>query len=234
MKLKIPNKTSEIQLKHYQHLMSNLITNKERGEWIIKNFSKRDPSKFDDNVKSSVFLTMLKLFESDKEIKAMPEIGEYRLPDNLLDIRVGHYIEIVNAIPDLESLMGADIVMGCLYRKDWSKDYSEKEIVDTAMFFLEQPLLYTLCGILTMKELFDTLHYSYPLLYDEKVNREADVEPTEDESDRQHELLHVLSEGVFIRKKEVKNRVLADAFSHLESIKKQVIKERLNEKAKNR
>lgn len=232
MKLKLPNKTSEITLKQYQHLMGRLITNKERGEWIIQNFSKRDPAKFDDDTKAAVFLTVIKLFESDQEVQKMGTIGEYSLPETLLSIRVGHFIEIVNAIPDKDSLEDAEIIMGCLYRKDWDKDYSEKEIVETALYFQDQPLLYTLCGILSMKELFDMLSERYPLLYDEKVNQEADIEPTEKEEDRQHEMLHTLSEGVFTRKRQALNETLAFAFSHLEQLKKQVIKERLN--AKNR
>jgi hypothetical protein len=210
--------------------MGKLLTNKERGEWLIKNFSKRDPAKFDDETKAAVFLTTYKLLDSSKSVSPQDKIGDYHLPQVLLRIKVGHFIEIINAVPDASTLEGAEIVMGCLYRKDWSKDYSEDEIVETAEYFLDRPLYDTIGGIVKMKELFNMLSERYPLLYDEKVNREADIEPVEDEETRQHDLLHTLSEGVFIRKNAVKNQIVADAFSHLEKLKEQAIKERLNAK----
>lgn len=230
MKVSIPDKTSELTLAQFQHLQGDLTTDDQRGAYILKEFSKKDPNKFSPEQRASIYLTMMKLFEKDSETELKTEIEGYKLPSHLLNITVGHFIEIVNADPDKESLERSEIIMGCLYRKDWSKDFSEEEILETAYFFRDQPLTYTLFGMVKMAELIFTLQETFPLLYDQRINQEANIPETEDEGRKLYDMLQALAGGKFIDWKASKNRLLKDAFVYLEEIKKQRIKEKLNEK----
>lgn len=234
MKVRIPDNTTELTLKQYQFLMGNLNTNVERGEYIIKHFSKRDPDKFDDDTKSAVFLTMMKLFENEGSFEPEKEIEDYRIPSELLKIRVGHFIEIVNANIDQVSMVNAEMLMGCFYRKDWDKDFSEEEILSTAEFFQTRPLRETIGGVILMSRLIQRLKDIYPLLYDDKVNEEAEIEKTEDEGRRLYDMLMGLANGEATKMFKAKCMRLGDAFVYLEELKKEKIKERLNAKNKNR
>ena len=210
--------------------MSDLTTDDQRGAYILKEFSKKDPDKFKKTHRESIYLTMMKLFERDV-IKEIPDkIENLSTPAHILDIRVGHFIEIANARPDSKSLENAEIVAGCLYREDWSKDFSKEEIIDTALKFREYPLRYSLIAMVKMSELFLTLQDRYPLLYDQNIDKEAKIEKTEEEGRKLYDMLQGLTNNKFVDWDEAKNRTLADAFVYLEEVKKEAIKQKLNEK----
>jgi len=232
MKVKIPDSTKEISLADYQFIMSNLNTDVERGEYIMDKFSKVNVDKFDDSVKASVFNTTMKLFEVEisKGIKPEDEYKGYSIPSELLRIKVGHFIEIVNASPDLETLEGAEIVAACFYRKDWEKGYSEKELEEVATYFRSQPLYYALGGLKLMSDLFERLRDVFPLLHDEQVNEEAGIEKVEDDGRKMYDMLMGLTQNRFIDWDEAKNRNIGNAFVYLEELKKEQIKQRLNNK----
>ena len=234
MKVKIPSKTSEVTLKQYQFMMGTLNTNTERGEYLIKHFAKRDPDLFDDDTKAAVFLTAIKYFELEKLEDCPENLDDYKLPNNLMNIKVGHFIEIVNAEININSFENAEIVAGCLWRKDWGKSFDKDEIIDTALWFQEQPLNYTIWSVLKMNELTSMLRETFPLLYDDQVSREANIEPEEDDGRRLYDMLMGLTDKRFIDWDEAKDRLLVDSFVYLEEMKKEVIKQRLNEKNKGR
>ena len=81
-----------------------------------------------------------------------------------------------------------------------------------------------------MQRLRDT----YPLLYDDKVNEEAEIEKTEDEGRRLYDMLMGLANGEATKMFKAKCMRLGDAFVYLEELKKEKIKQRLNAKNKNR
>lgn len=230
VKVNIPSNTTDLTLGQFQHIMRDIRTNDQRGAYILKEFSKKNPDDFEPEKREAIFLTMMKLMEFDKVENLPTKIDGYKLPAHLLKIRVGHFIEIVNAQPDSENLDNAEIVAGCLFRKDWDADFSEEEILDTAYKFREKPLLYTLTAMLKMAELFQMLQETYPLLYDKQINKEAEIEETEDEGRRLYDMLQGLAGGQFINWRKAKNEILADAFVYLEEVKKEQIKQRLNEK----
>jgi len=175
----------------------------------------------------------MKLFENEGVFEPEKEIEGYHTPSELLKIRVGHFIEIVNADIDQVSMINAEILMGCFYRKDWDKDFSEEEILSTAEFFQTRPLREAIGGVILMSRLIQRLKDTYPLLYDDKVNEEAEIEKTEDEGRRLYDMLMGLANGEATKMFKAKCMRLGDAFVYLEELKKEKIKERLNAKNKN-
>lgn len=230
MKVKIPDSSKEFTLEQFQTLMGKLKTNKERGEYILQEFSGKDISLFDDDTKTSVFLTVMSLLNQEKHGEPPKEIQGYKHPSNLLQIRVGHLLEIVNADVDGESLERAEILMGCFYRKDWSKDFSEEEIVKTMEFFLKRPMVESFAGVFLIKELMQTLRDVYPLLHDEQIDREVDMPESEDEGRKMYSMLNGLTNHKATEWDKAKNMMLKDAYVFLEEKKKEYLKEKLAQK----
>ena len=234
MEINIPSSTEDLTLAQYQFLMGTLNTNKERGEYIVKEICKKDIALFEENTLISIYSTMMKLIERSNVKKDLTEVEGLKLPSNLLNIRVGHFIEIVNANPHKISLENSEIVAGCLFRKDWDKPYSADEILETAYKFRDMELTYAIVALNTMGELIAKLKDTYPLLYDAQIDEEAEISEEEDEGRKLYDMLMGLADRDFTKWNTAKDGFLGDAFVYLEEMKRDAIKQKLNEKQRGR
>ena len=226
MKIKIPSSSLEITLAEIQQMGGDLSDN-QRADIFFKNIAKVEPSLFPDENKIAALQTFLTMLQVEKLGEPQSYKG-YSFPEMMLDVRVGHLKEMVNIDPDPLFHVGSEIVAGCMYRKDWSKPFDEKEILETATYFHSQPLRYTVYAMMKFKELVDLLKELYPLLYDH--HESEPTEEREDDGRRMYDMIINLAKDDPTKIEQVENMKLSRAFPYMEEKKKQFIKKQMNQR----
>lgn len=196
----------------------------EKADIFFTHFAKQNPILFPDANKLAALQTWLLRIGVEEKPKPS-NVGEYKLPNRLLNVRVGHFKEMVNVEID-EFLIGAEVIAGCMYRKDWDRDFSEEEIIETALYFRKQPLLHTLWAIHSFEELVKLLKENYPILYDDHPampNKES-----EDDGRRMYDLIIGLAKDQATEIEAAENLKLSTAFPYMESKKIAELKKALN------
>ena len=95
MKLVIPDTLEEVTLAEIQEI-SKVDDILEQARVFFDTIVKKDPNKFDDANLIATLQTALNLWKSTIPEEPFKTIGKYKLPNNLMDIRVGHLIELAN------------------------------------------------------------------------------------------------------------------------------------------
>ena len=129
---------------------------------------KVDPNKFEESKQISVVLTFLKLIEVE-DIGEAPEVintsqGKYKKPTELLKIPFKFFIELLN-VELTEDLKYFHAIPALLYRKDWSKTYSDEEYLEGQQLFHKEQFRYALWAMKVFDNLVVTLKENYPILY---------------------------------------------------------------------
>lgn len=227
--MKIKNVTEnslEITLAEIQQ-MGGDISDNQRADIFFKNILKVEPSLFYYPQKIAGLQTFLTMLQAEK--LGEPENYKcYSFPDMMLDVRVGHLKEMVNIDPDPYFHVGSEIVAGCMYRKDWTKGFDDKEIIETATYFRDKPLRYTIYAMMKFKELVDLLKELYPILYDKHENEPA--EEREDDGRRMYDMVISLAKDDPTKIEQVENMRLSRAFPYMEEKKIQFIKKQMNQR----
>ena len=224
MKIRIPDSPEEITLEQMQHLGFPKPPHTTSWEVFFKEILKLDPALFfeADMVKAySIFLDKITNYQI-KEIPKKISIGS--LPESLINIKVGHLIEIVNVEVNETTLFGSNILAACFYRKDWSKEFNENEIIKGANELIKKPLIFSMYGIILKQQLFFELNEIFPILYD-KGETEDDAP---DNGRKSYDLLNGLAKDNPLDWDRAKNLSVATAFAYLEQKKIEAIKNKLN------
>lgn len=132
------------------------------------NYIEVDKNLFELDKQISVLLTFYKCIENDdigeppKSIKTKD--GRYFLPDELMKIPFKFFIELLN-VEMTEDLKFAHAIPSLIYRKDWSKEYTDEEYLKAQPIFYKEQFRYTLWAIKIFDKLIVTLKENYPILY---------------------------------------------------------------------
>jgi len=207
MKLVIPDSLEEITLAEIQEI-SKVDDILEQAKVFFNTIVKKDASKFDDTTIIATLQTALNLWQTTISKEAFKEIGEYKLPKNLMDIRVGHLIELANI--EVDQYEGLELIAGCLYRKDWNKKFNSDEIIETAYAFRDMGADKALSASIAYNELMVQLRDTFPVLYSNK-NEEKE------EGRKMYSMLLGLSKDDATKWDAAKNIKVADAFIYLET-----------------
>lgn len=220
MVVRFPDSTKDITLEQMQSIEG------DKPKAFFENILKVDPQEFTEETMLAWYATFEHMIHMDKI--ALPEMGTkvvdgYYLPPHVLDIRVKHFIEIVNADIDKDNFRGLEVYAGCFYRKDWDKDYSDKEVMETANAFLKKPLYYSLVTSFLMADLVATLKATFPILY----SRDPQEGEEKEEGRKLYDMLNGLAKDDVTKWEQVESLKLGKAFAWLELKKKEMIEERL-------
>mgnify|MGYP000023531290 CR=1 FL=1 len=206
MKLEIPEDFSEITLAEIQEITKEEDLTKQVAAFF--KVIKADVNLFKESDALAVYQTALSLWAKTKPSKPLKEINGYKLPSNLIDIRVGHLIELANI--ELNDYEGAELVAGCFYRKDWSKPFDSDEIIETAYMFRDLGVDKSMSALLAYQELMETLRDLFPVLYN---NKGEDKE----EGRKMYSMLLALSKDDATKWDAAKSIKVSDAFTYLET-----------------
>lgn len=175
-------------------------------------------------ISADVFLNeteMLKLYahfvleikDYKAEVKREIEVNGkvFKAPDPINDILVGHYVELINTEINEEDYQDMHIVSACIFREDWSKPFSEEEIVRNAQMFYEHTADVAYFSSMLYIELLNLLKEINPILYESKGGY--------DDSPRKgYDMINILANNDFTKWDNVKNVKLSKAMTFLERI----------------
>lgn len=166
----------------------------------------------------------------NESIEILNEFKGYKLPprQNLLKIRLQHFIELVNCDIQPERFMGLEVSTACFYRKDWSKEYDEDELIDFATKLHSMPLYYSLFGIALLQQLTVTLRETYPILYQSPKDASGNEVQESEEGRKLYDMLNGLAGDDVTKWGAARNLTLETAFTFLEQKKIESEKKRLN------
>lgn len=204
----------------------------EMAEYFIKEICNIDPNIIPPSEQIKAFKTWYSKLEYSQEVppssfkvngkKLSLPIIEFKGKevDNLLNIKLGYLIELVNLDIDLEKFKGIDNVAALLYREDWDKPFDVQEYIDTAVMFESLPCKYSLYGMTKYNELILTLKNTYPILYED--NEEGKTDGT-----KLTELLIAASGDNPSNFDQARNAKVSDVFTWMVEKKKKYINEKL-------
>lgn len=216
----IPKDSSDISLKTIIEIHER-TTQLGQARHYMKIYGGQDPKEFTNESLLAVWATAVERIHQSKTKKAPKKIGEYHLPEDLTQIRVGAYIELCNL--DLQKFDLLHLALGIFYRKDHSKDFTQEELVESANFFYESAKLdLAMQAPILAGDLVKKLIERYPILFPNINKRDK---PNEKENERRaYDMLMTLTDSKFVDWKEAKQDILADAFVFLEEKRKIQIK----------
>lgn len=173
--------------------VGKLETDKEIIDYVVEELvqTKGDKTKIDEITKESIVATIFDLINSKQlpEVKNSFEIDgrTFYCPDLLLDIKVKHFIEIVNLDLNEDNYENCHMLTACLYREDWNKAWSNSEYIANATLFYESSCKYAIWALQKYSELISLLRRTFPILYENKH------EDKENEGRRAYALLNGLA-----------------------------------------
>ena len=190
--------------------------------WLFENELKINPFNFDDDTKAALFATYIHALTNVEEFKPIKGYDFPRFPDGEIDyfgIKTIGYIEMVAAEID-EWFANAEIICGCVYRKDHSKPLTKYEIYENAVFFKSQGMGYTIHAINFFEKLSENLKEVFPLLYEGKNTGKTDDHP--------YSIINALSGEDVTKWEDCKQLTIDETFIYLQEAKVK----HLNEKNK--
>lgn len=134
----------------------------------------------------------------------------YHLPSNLLNTKLGHYIEAINAKTKEGSYENWNLLAACIYREDHSKPFNEDELINNAILFWQSSCKIGYWGVKKYSELITLLRITFPILYESKGST-AD----KDEGVRGYEMLNSVANNQVLKWEDAKNIRLANVFHWL-------------------
>lgn len=147
--------------------LGSVETIEERITIFFKHI-KIDKELFTIEKQIALLSTFLKLIEMD-DIGEPPEViktvdGKYNKPTQLLKMPFKFFIELLN-VELTDDLKYFHAIPAIMYRKDWSKPYSDEEYLAGQELFYKEQFRYALWAMKVFDNLVVTLKENYPILY---------------------------------------------------------------------
>lgn len=144
----------------------------KQADYILESFCKVNPEDVAPEEKPALISTITYLITQNKLVSAPYSFETngvvYKTLENLLNIKVRHFIELVNCDLKEDSFENYHLVAACLYREDWSKPFSEEETINNAKHFWSNSCKYGIWGVEMFTKLISLLRSTYPILYEGK------------------------------------------------------------------
>jgi len=213
MKITIPESLEEMTLEQLIEL-GDIKDATEQADYVIKEICKVNPDKVHPEDKLPILAT-INHYMTENKVSSAPLHFEtngrkFSTLKNLLNIKVRHFIELVNSKVDGDSLSNYHLVAACMYREDWSKEFDEDEVIDNAGMFYESSSKFSFWGVEKYSELVSLLQSTYPILYEGKQ------ENKESEGRRAYSMLNGLAKDDPTKWKVAENLELWRAFVWME------------------
>lgn len=157
---------------------------------------------------------VVEIKEYKAEIKREFTIGKktFKAPDPLNDILVGHYVELINTEINDEDFEDMHIAAACIFREDWSKPYSEEEIIQNAQLFYTHTADVAYFASHLYVELLNLLKEINPILYESKGGG------YDDSPRKGYDMINILAGNDFTKWDNVKDVKLSKAMTFLERL----------------
>ena len=193
--------------------LGNIESEEDKADYFIKEVVGVKPSLFHMDDKKSLVSTFYYLISNNKEVSDPCNIKtktlNLKLLENLLEMRVATFVELVNAKVKNDSFNNYQLVAACFFREDFEKPYSSSELIKIAEELSEQSLEVALWGAKLYQNLITLLKETFPILYEGSVGEQT-------EGRRAYDMLNSLAKDDPTKWEEAENLTLHKAFLWLE------------------
>lgn len=210
-------------------MLGQAETTQQKAQVFFDTILKIDYDIIDEEDALDTYLAFKHILQNES-IEIPTEFKGYKLPprNNLLKIRLQHFIELVNCDIQPEKFIGLEVSTACFYRKDWNKEYDEDELIDFATKLNGMPLYYSLFGVALFQQLILTLKETYPILYQSPKDVDGNEVQESEEGRKLYDMLNGLAGDDVTKWGAARNLTLETAFTFLEQKKIESEKKRLN------